>query len=211
MNDAADISLSAELVRKGIHLFALVIPVGYWLVPFPVAVTGVAISALVSIAIDLARFRRWRLWGWLSCILSPIIRDHEFQGGFTGATYILSTSAIVIFLFPKTIAIASIVFIIIGDTAAALVGRTWGRHKLIGRKSMEGSAACLVSLALVSFFIPGLPTPAGLGGAVAATLAEAFSGKVDDNFTVPIVSGLIMLLIMYGMGYEQAVFFSAFR
>lgn len=211
MSDGSDISLPAELVRKGIHLFALVIPVGYSLVSFPVAIVGISVPAVVSILIDVSRFKRWKLWDLLSFLLAPIIRDHEVKGGFTGASYILTTSAVTILLFPKEIAVAAITFIIIGDTAAALIGRPWGRHKLIGKKSVEGSAACLVSLILISFVIPGLPTPAGIAGAVAATLAEAFSWKIDDNLTVPLISGLAMLFVMQGMGYEQAVFFDALR
>ena len=211
MSDAAEISLSAELVRKGIHLFALVIPVGYYLVSFPVAIIGVSFSALVSILIDLSRFKNGALWRWSSGFLSPIIRDHEIKGGFTGASYILTTSALTMALFPREIAIASITFIIIGDTAAALIGRPWGKHKIIGRKSIEGSSACLVSLILVSFLIPGLPTVAAIPGAVAATLAETFSGKIDDNLAVPIISGAVMLLIMNSLGYEQAVLFAPFK
>jgi dolichol kinase len=211
MNDSGDISFGAELVRKGIHLFALVIPVGYSLVSFPVAMVGITVPALVSILIDVSRFHNWPLWRCLSKILTPIIRDHEVKGGFTGASYILTTSAITIAVFPKAIAIAAITFIIIGDTAAALVGRRWGRHRLIGRKSFEGSGACLLSLIAVSFLVPNLPWQVGIVGAVVATLAEAFSGRIDDNLSVPIASGLVMLLIMNQMGYAEAVFFSNFR
>ncbi len=211
MNDAPDIALSAEFARKGVHLFALVIPIGHYLVPFPVAILGVAIPATVAILIDLSRFYGWRLWKLVAPLIGPIIRDHEIKGGFTGASYILTTSTIVIVVFPKSIAIAAITFIIIGDIAAALVGRAWGKHRLIGRKSIEGSSACLVSLVLVSFLIPGLPTAAGIPGAIAATAAEAFSGKIDDNLAVPIVSGAIMLAIMYFMGYDNAVLFAEFR
>jgi dolichol kinase len=211
MSDAADISIGAELVRKGIHLFALVIPVGYYLVPFPLSIGVVSIAAAVSILIDISRFNDWKLWHRLSFLLRPIIRDHEVEGGFTGASYILSTSAVSMALFPKSVAIAAITFIIIGDTAAALVGRMWGRHKIIGKKSFEGSTACLVSLIMVSFLIPGLPMAAAIPGALAATLAEAFSGKIDDNLTVPIISGLVMLVIMSGLGYEEAVLLAPFR
>ncbi len=211
MSEAAEISWPAEFVRKGIHLFALVIPVGHYLVSFPVAVVGITVPAAVSILIDLSRFRRWRLWDLLAPILGPIIRDHEVKGGFTGASYILSASAFVIIVYPKAVAIAAITFIIIGDIAAALVGRKWGRHRLIGRKSIEGSLACLISLVLVSFAIPGLPTAVGLVGAVVATLAEAYSGKLDDNLAVPILSGAAMLLVMHLMGYEGAALFEGFR
>jgi dolichol kinase len=211
MNETAEISLSAEFIRKGIHLFALVIPVGYYLIPFPVTIICVSVSAVISIIIDFSRFNSWKLWHYVAFLLRPIIREHETKGGFTGASYILTTSAICIAIFPKVIAIAAITFIIVGDSAAALVGRKWGRHKIIGKKTVEGSSACLISLVLVSFVLPGLPTAAALPGAVAATLAETFSGKIDDNLAVPIISGFVMLMIMSSLGYEQAVFLAPFR
>ncbi len=211
MSEDEQISLSAEFVRKGIHLFALVIPIGYSFLPFYISIISVSISAIISVIIDISRFREWRLWHLLAVILTPIIRDHEIKGGFTGASYILSTSAITIALFPKPIAIAALVFIIVGDTAAALIGRRFGKHKLIMSKSLEGSGACLISLVVMSFLIPGLPTEVGLIGAFVATVTELLTGKIDDNFTVPIISGFVMLLVMHVMGYEEAVIFSAFR
>jgi len=210
MGDTKDIPLSAELVRKGIHLFALVIPIGYYLVPFPIAIICVSISAVVSILIDVARFRRWKLWKWLSVIITPIIRKHEVDGGFTGASYILTTSVLCMILFPKPVAMAALVFIIIGDTAAALIGRLYGKHKLIGSKTIEGSSACLLSTALVSLLVPGLPLAAGLCGAVVATVAEALSGSTDDNLTVPISSGFAMLAVMWYLGSAQARLFESF-
>ena len=63
---------------------------------------------------------------------------------------------------------------------------------------------------MLSFVIPGLPSGVGLIGALAATLAEAFCGKLDDNLFVPISSGLVMLGIMNLQGYPGAVFFAAF-
>jgi dolichol kinase len=211
MNCDPMIPLRAEMIRKGIHLFALVIPIGYSLVTFPTAIAWLLASALVAIIIDISRFRQWRLWSWVSWLLTPIIREHEVKGGFTGASYILTTSLICVLLFPKTIAIAAIVFIIIGDTAAAMIGRLYGQHKLIGKKSVEGSAACFVSVILVSFLIPGLPWQAAIIGAFTATVVEALSGKFDDNMTVPIISGAVMLLVMHLLGDQQAVFFAAFQ
>lgn len=211
MNCDPMIPLRAEMIRKGIHLFALVIPIGYSLVTFPTAIGWLVASALVAIIIDISRFRKWRLWAWISWLITPIIREHEIKGGFTGASYILTTSTICVALFPKTIAITAIVYIIIGDIAAAMVGRLYGRHTLIGKKTVEGSAACLGSLLLVSFLIPGLTWATALAGALTATVVEAISGKLDDNMTVPIASGLVMLLVMHLMGDQQAVLFAAFR
>jgi dolichol kinase len=210
MSTDAQISFSAELVRKGIHLFALIIPVGYYLVSFPTAIFWVATAAVVSILIDIARFRRWALWSWVAAILTPIIRQHEVSGGFTGASYILTTSTITIMLFPKTIAIAALVFIIVGDAAAALIGRRYGRLRYMGGKSLEGSTACLISSFLASLLVPGLPVMAGLIGALTATVVEACSGSLDDNLTVPLAAGLAMLGVMYYMGFPDARLFGAF-
>lgn len=210
MASDTQIPFSAELIRKGIHLFALVIPVGYSLVTFPTAVFWVTTAAVVSILLDLARFRGWVLWSWVAALITPIIRQHEISGGFTGASYILTTSLVMIIFFPKTITVAALVFIIVGDTAAALIGRRFGRIRYLGGKSLEGSAACLTASFLASLLVPGLPLAAGLIGAFTATVAEALSGSLDDNLTVPLASGLAMLAVMHYMGYPDARLFGAF-
>ena len=89
---------------------------------------------------------------------------------------------------------ASRSFIIVGDTAAALIGRRFGRHK-IGNKSIEGSLSFLVVSAIVVLLIPDLNLIVGLTGAVAATITEAVTFRMDDNATVPLVCGLVMHLL----------------
>jgi dolichol kinase len=64
-------------------------------------------------------------------------------------------------------------------------------------------------LIVVAFLIPELPLWAGLVGAVVATAAEAFSGRIDDNLAVPLASGAAMLAIMHFSGYEHARLFDA--
>ena len=134
MDETGQISITAELARKGIHLTALTIPIGYLFVPFPVSIACLLFAAFVSLLIDISRFRDWFLWKWLSKVMTPIFREHEMKGGFSGATYILFTAAMVMFFFPKTIAIAAIVFIIIGDIVAALIGRKFGKHRIFGKR-----------------------------------------------------------------------------
>ena len=128
-----------------------------------------------------------------------MVREHEDAGDFTGATYILLSTCLTVALYDKSVAIAALAFIIVGDTFAAIIGRKFGRHRF-GRKSVEGSLGCLAGTAIVAFLAPGLTTPIAMIGAVTATITEAVSFKIDDNISVPIVSGLIMSLSIKILG-----------
>lgn len=208
MNDGqsstqSPISFEQELWRKATHTGALIIPAGYSFFSFEV-LTMLAIMvpcAVISTVIDFSRLRQWPLWGKVARpILGPMLRSHEVAGDFSGATYILWSVVATVGLYRRDIAVAALAFIVIGDTLAALVGRKFGRHKF-GRKSLEGSLACLVGTLLVAFFTPGLALPVALCGAFVAAFVEAFSGPIDDNVSVPLISGLAMLIIEKILGF----------
>ncbi|MEW5795632.1 MAG: phosphatidate cytidylyltransferase [Candidatus Zixiibacteriota bacterium] len=176
---------------------ALVIPTGYYVLGLsPRQALAILIPiALAMLLIDISRLRQWAFWrNFASRIGGQMVRGHEQLGDFTGATYILISVCMTIAMYSKPVAIAAIAFIIVGDTFAALVGRKFGRHRF-GRKSVEGSVACLVGTALVAVLAPGLTLTVALVGATVATITEAVSLKVDDNISVPIVSGLAMTLL----------------
>ncbi len=119
------------------------------------------------------------------------MRHHESRD-FTGGTYILSGALFSVILFPKPVAIAVLGFTIFGDIAAALLGRRYGRVKL-GAKSLEGSLACLGACLLVALVVPHLSFGIGAAGALVATVIEATSLPVDDNLSVPLLSGTAMV------------------
>ncbi len=144
--------------------------------------------------IDVSRLRNWWLWRVIcSKFIGQLIRRHERKGDFIGATYILLSTCCTIALYSMPIAVAALSFIIVGDAFAAIIGRKFGRH-WFGRKSLEGSLACLAGTIIVAVCAPELPFAVALIGAATATIVEAFSVKVDDNITVPIASGLIMTI-----------------
>lgn len=200
---APQISFVQELWRKAIHLVALVIPVGYHVFGFDKA-TMLQIMVPIFLGmflVDVARLRRWWLWQSLAKpIFGRMIRDHERNGDFTGAVYILGSACVTVALYSKPVAIAALAFIIVGDAFAAVIGRRFGRTRLGSRKTLEGSLGCLFGTCLVAFFAPGVPLSVALIGAVAATAAEAYPFGIDDNVTVPVLSGLVMTLISRGLG-----------
>jgi len=154
--------------------------------------------ATVMVIIDIARLRNWKLWRFFSPMINSMAREHEIKGDFTGAAYILTTACLVIALFDRPIAMSALAFIIAGDVAAALIGRKFGKHKYHrNHKTYEGSIAFFIAAATVAFFIPDLSITVGLIGAFLATIIEAVSVHIDDNATVPLVSGLVMHLLRF--------------
>jgi phytol kinase len=97
---------------------------------------------------------------------------------------------------------AAILTLTFGDTAAALIGRRFGRHPYsVGRahKSLEGSCAFFAVAALVCALLPGAASIAAVAAfALATTLAEAFAGDGLDNAAIPI-AGLLALRLFSGV------------
>ena len=196
------ISFGQEIGRKVTHMCALAIPGGYYLLQLDKAqmLTIMVPIAVAMIVIDIARLREWIFWrSVVHPVFGRMIRDHEANGDFTGATYILLSVCFTIALYDKPVAIAALTFIIVGDTLAAIIGRKFGRHRF-GHKSFEGSFACLagtVAVAVIVWLVmPSFPLTVGLAGALVATIVEAMPLGVDDNVSVPLVSGLVMSLLM---------------
>jgi dolichol kinase len=111
---------------------------------------------------------------------------------------------VVVFFFSKPVVLLSVLFLAIGDPIAAIVGTRWGRTKITKRKSLEGSVANFLATALVSLlfglFYLQLGVPQSLlltllGGTV-STLVELLPAPIDDNFTIPVGSALLLSLFI---------------
>lgn len=183
-----------ELLRKSIHLSGLTLPVIYIFLDKPVMLILIGTLTGFALTIELVKWFSPRFGEFFFRIFTPLLRRHEQKGAVTGATYYLISALLCIFLFAKTLAIVCIFFMVLGDMAAALVGKMWGRTKLFGRKSLEGSTACFVvctAIALVK-----LNPVIAIIGALVATIVELIPFPIDDNLTVPLISGAVMHFLM---------------
>ena len=177
-------SLKKELQRKSFHQLALLIPAVYWFSSKSFVLTLLIPVTLIIISVDLARLRFPAIGRLFNRIFGIVMRQHEYRR-MTGSSYLFSGAVIVIFLFPKSHVILSLLILTISDTAAAVIGRSYGRHKFF-EKSWEGSGVFLLTALLIGFALPDLHWSEAIAGAVIATFIEALPAPIDDNFSIPV-------------------------
>jgi dolichol kinase len=202
-----------EAIRKTIHLGSIIFPVA---TVFFYQVYGdegriylssiLAMLAVVLIMLDLLKARHRPFKSFIFGMFGKVLRKNELQGGMTASTIVVASAAFTILIFREPIAVAALVFLSLGDSAAALVGKHFGRIRLVGRRTLEGSlaalCACLIGSMAILWTSPGFGwrlTPITLlAGSVAATLSELFDLPLDDNFRIPVFAGLVMELVLPG-------------
>ncbi|MFW5973426.1 MAG: diacylglycerol/polyprenol kinase family protein [Bacteroidota bacterium] len=200
-DDDADIPYRAEVIRKLLHLLALIIPLGMWLIGREAAILVFLPLALVGVAADVLRARSYWVNRFIDRYFGFMMRGRERPpvGGpvvINGATWVAISAAMLSVLFPVHVGAAAFSAFILGDAAAALIGRRWGRRRWPGTtRTVEGSLAFLfVSLGILAGF--GIFSTTGI---VAASLigaaAEALPGPTNDNIRVPLVMALALLLL----------------
>ncbi len=187
--------MAQELRRKSVHLLGLLFPILYVFTTRHTAIIVVGGLLAIALGIELLKALFPAFHGMFVRIFSPLLRSQERKGGLTGATTYLIGSFLCVLLFDKTLAIACLCFLTLGDLFAALIGKQWGRIKLFSRKSLEGSLACFIVCTAVALLI-GLHPVVAIAGALAATLIELLPTGIDDNITMPLISGLAMYLLI---------------
>jgi len=199
-----DESYSAELVRKGIHLISLSIPVVYYFVSKSTALSILIPLTLAFLLADIARLYHEPTGRLFVSIFGFLLRRHERNDRgrqLTGATYVLLSATFCVLVFPKVVVITAFAILIISDSAAALIGRKFGRHPFM-KKSVEGTSAFFVTALIVVAVSPKisyLPLEYIIGAvaAILGALVEALSVGIDDNVSIPISIGAAMWLMYW--------------
>lgn len=186
-------SLTAELQRKSFHLAMIVVPVWVYLMPPAPALLGLILATFATVAVDLLRLSDHRLRRFFLQLFRSLIRPHE-EEHLLGSTHYMIAALLSVIVFDHEVAIAALAFLVLGDAAAAIVGKRFGTPRYWG-KSPQGSIACFVTCLAMGLLLLDSP-PVALVGAVAATLAEALPSPLDDNMRVPIFSGIAMQLAL---------------
>lgn len=193
------ISFSSELIRKGIHLGSLSIPIGYYFLSRDTAIDILLPLTIFSIVIDVGRFYIPAIQRIIEQFFDRILRPHERHPGLlSGATYVFISALFCVFIFPKLITVTAFSILIVSDGSSAIFGRAFGKHRFLD-KSLEGTLAFILSAWIVIFITPKVgPIPVeyfiAAFAAIVGGIAEAASVTLhlDDNFSVPVSVGFTM-------------------
>ncbi len=190
--------MKRELARKAIHVSSTAVPLLVWLVPRPVAIAVLVPIAVLALAIDVARHRIRPFRYHFLRHTRTMLRHHE-RRGLAGATWMALAYAAALLLFPKPVAVAAMLFNGLGDAAAALVGKRWGRRRTAWGKSWEGFAAGLVvdlcvGLGMWMLAPAAVPLAGAILGALVASTVEFAPLPLDDNVRVTLAGGAGILL-----------------
>lgn len=199
--EAEQIEYHNELARKAIHICSIAIPLIYYHIPQKLALVLLTILFLGFFIVDFAKMFAPPIAAWYFKTFGSLLRPHEkdqTKKRFNGATFVTLSALLTVAIFPKIIAIAAFAILIVADTAAALVGRKFGKHKLFS-KTLEGSIAFLIAAIAVVLLTPNLNVVIGIGLALVATVAEVVPLKIgdytiDDNLTIPLSSAAFAYL-----------------
>jgi phytol kinase len=191
-------SLIWECCRKAVHLSGLLIVVGYTLLLnfFSGRIAILVMTSLLLILLH-AEYIRLEHKPRMVGMIEGLFRKHE-KDSISGAVFMVISCIICFSAFDYWVAFIAMFMTVFGDMAAALIGRVWGKMKILNSKTVEGTLAALLINTLVGWLI--LPQFIALVFimAVTATFVELITNKLDDNLTVPLFAGFIgQLYVMF--------------
>jgi glycerol-3-phosphate acyltransferase PlsY len=174
---------------------AILFIIFYLLFERQIALMIIGSVALFFIAVDGVRLFHKGVNILILKNLPQAFKEHE-TAKFSSMTIFLVSAYITFLIFNEAIAFAALSFVVFGDMFAKFFGLQYGKTPILN-KTLEGSAAflsaCIICGYILShyFYLPILTW--GIG-CLAATVAEIAPIRIDDNFSVPILSALAMVL-----------------
>lgn len=149
-----------------------------------------------ALVLDFVRFRMASLNRLFLRLMAPLLKEGE-DHHFTGSTYMLVAAFLSFLIFDQSVAVSALLFLSLGDPAAAIVGQRFPGPRLLSKSPGGTIAFVAVGLAVVGVLISLGVIEYHWGflmGVVVAGLVELAPIPLDDNFTIPLVAGTVMQL-----------------
>jgi diacylglycerol kinase (CTP) len=163
---------------------------------------AIMVLAIAGFAIDFLRKKYRPLNSIVLKVMGPLMRRSEKEG-MTGLPFYALGCSLSLYFYDRDIAILSIMFLVFSDPISSFFGVLYGKDKLLPNKSLQGAVAGFFTCYLICLFYTMNTSTIGMHiltfsiicGVIgsASELISAFN--VDDNLTIPVLSGLGMTLL----------------
>jgi len=179
-----------ELRRNVAHLL-LGTFFAFLVISFPRGLVLVVNAVLIGGLIVASFFYQRRDIAFLTWLFTRFDRPGRFTA--KGAITFFAGTFIAVALFAPLYAALSILVLAIADSLATITGHYAGKHTLFKKKTLEGTLAFFVcALAILVLFVA--PTKAVLVAVIASGTELITPPNIDDNITIPFVTGLLLSL-----------------
>lgn len=197
-----------HVARKIWHMSGVFTIFTAWIfLPKWVSITCLVLAWILFVPTDFLRQKNEQLNTYLLSVFKPIMRTSELNR-LAGTTYLISGTLLIAIFFNKGIVALSLLFLAFADPIASYIGIKYGKDKIFGHKSVQGFIAAFVVCTLLSYaflyynqvqeYILIASLLAGFVGALAELIPL---GRLDDNFTMPVISSIGLSILFYFFGY----------
>lgn len=163
---------------------------------------GIMIIALMGFAVDFLRKKYRVLNAVVLKLMGPLMRRSEKEG-MTGLPFYALGCSLALYFYGRDIAILSIMFLVFSDPISSFFGVLYGKDKILPNKSLQGAVAGFFTCYLISLFYAMNTSTIGthiltfsiVSGLIGASSELISAFNVDDNLTIPVLSGLGMTLL----------------
>lgn len=186
-------NLKTELRRKVFHLLTLIYFGAFTLLGADISLILIGTFVAFELVVEIVRLKspavNALLIGYFQGIHRPF-EERKISGVFW--TALGSFSTIALFKEDPKVVQTALLYLSLGDAAAALAGKSIGGPKWPGSdKTYAGSAGCF-AVCWACGALTGLPGEAALIGAAAAALIELLPLPLNDNFWLPVGSAAVL-------------------
>jgi dolichol kinase len=165
------------------------------------------ISASVLYLLEQIRIHYPELSQHLTFVNKALLRAEEQLKESAAIPYAMAL-LLTILTFPKIPALIAIYTLAISDPCSAIIGISYGKHKISARKSWEGSLAFFISCFLISFVVLIFHYTNMTMAILKSSFCISFFGmffemlpvRIDDNLTIPLFTALNACLFLFYFG-----------
>ena len=158
---------------------------------------------LSAFAVEFLRMKFEKMNEVVLKAMGPFMRESE-RNSMSGFPFYALGASLSLFFFSEKIAILSVLFLIFSDPISSIFGVLYGKDKILPNKSLQGSLAGFVTCYLITLvYLLGHGIQEfdliwfAMIAAMIGVFSELLSIFLDDNLTIPLVSGLGITVLNY--------------